>query len=160
MLSVFDLLVMHPAVGDLPTGWLRRLAPLGRPVFHGAGHRLFREGERADRFWLVHAGEVAIDLHVPGRGDVVVEQLGAGSVIGWSWLLAPYLWRFGAVVADEIRAVEFGAAGVRAVIGEDPDLGRELEHRFMGVVADRLQATRHRLIDLYAYPAGTGNGDE
>lgn len=156
MLSVFDLLVMHPAVADLPSGWLRRLAPLGRPTYHCAGKRLFREDEPADRFWLIHSGFVAVDLHVPGRGDVVVEKLGAGTVVGWSWLLPPFRWRFGAVVAVDIRTVEFDAVAVRAAIGEDPDLGRELEHRFLGVVADRLQAARHRLIELYAYPPATG----
>lgn len=155
MLSVFDLLVMHPAVADLPTGWLRLLAPLGRPVYHRTGYRLFREDAPADRFWLVHAGAVAVDLHVPGRGDVVVDRVGAGGVVGWSWLLPAYRWRFGAVVADDIRAVEFDAAGVRAVIAEHPALGRELELRFLGVVAGRLEAARHRLVELYAYPCAT-----
>jgi CRP-like cAMP-binding protein len=155
MLTVFDLLALHPAVADLPAGWLHRLAAHGRPVCHHAGHRLFREDGPADRFWLVRSGTVALDLHVPGRGDVVLEELGAGTAVGWSWLLSPYHWRFGAVVADDIRAVEVDAVAVRRLLSEDAELGRELTARFLAVVADRLQAARHRLLELYAYPAAT-----
>ncbi|MFF5289478.1 Crp/Fnr family transcriptional regulator [Paractinoplanes globisporus] len=152
MLSVFDLLVLHPVVADLPAGWLHRLALHARPVCHFAGYRLFREDAPADRFWLVHSGAVAIDLHVPGRGDIVVEELAPGSAVGWSWLLPPYRRRFGAIVVGDIRAVELDAAQVRSLVAEDAELGRELENRFLAVVADRLQAARNRLVDLYAYP--------
>jgi len=153
-LSVFDLLAMHDFVADLPSARLHRLARAGRPVFQGAGTRLFREDAVADRFWLVHSGAVAIDFHVPGRGDIVIERIGPGTVVGWSWSRPPYRWRFGAVVAEDIRAVEFDAAQVRALMDDDPGLGREIDRRLLDVVGDRLQAARHRLVELYAYPGG------
>ncbi|GIM90912.1 Crp/Fnr family transcriptional regulator [Paractinoplanes toevensis] len=152
-LSVFDLLAVHHFVADLPGDWLHRLAAVGHPVYYGTGHRLMREDGNADRFWLLHNGTVAIDFCVPGRGDIVIERVGPSTLIGWSWLTVPYRWQFGAVVAEEIRAVEFGAAAVRNLIDEDPEFGRELTTRILRVTADRLQASRHRLIELYAYPA-------
>ena len=151
-LTVFDLLALHNFVADLPAIWLRGLAAHGRPVFHATGQRLFREGAPAERFWLVHSGLVAVDFHVPGRGDIAVERLGPGAVLGWSWLLEPHHWRFGAVVAEDFRAVEFDATQVRALIADNPELGRELTARFLAVVAERLEAARHRLVELYAYP--------
>jgi len=154
-LSVFDLLTLHEFVGDLNEDWLRRLAAAGRPVFRSTGHRLFREDAPAERFWLVHSGVVALDFHVPGRGEIVVERVGPGTVVGWSWARPPYRWRFGAVVVEDIRAVEFDAVQVRAMIAEDAELGRELTARLLDTVAERLQAARHRLVELYAYPADT-----
>jgi CRP-like cAMP-binding protein len=152
-LTVFDEIAMHPFLADLPTGWLQRLAPHGRLILRHPGGRLFAEDQPATTFWLIRSGAVALDFHVPGRGDIVIERLGAGEVVGWSWLLPPFRWASGAVIADECRAVEFDAAGVRAELAEDPDLGRELTARFLGVLADRLQASRRRLVELYAYPA-------
>ncbi|MEV4346491.1 cyclic nucleotide-binding domain-containing protein [Actinoplanes sp. NPDC049596] len=151
-LSVFDLLAMHDFVADLPSGWLHRLAAAGRPVFLGAGRRLCREDAHADRFWLINSGAVVIDFHVPGRGDIVVERVGPGAPVGWSWMRPPARWRFGAVVAEDVHAVELDAKRVLTMIAEDAELGRELTGRMLAVVSARLQAARHRLIELYAYP--------
>lgn len=157
-LSVFDLIAMHDFAADLPGGWVRRLAVHGRPVFYPAGHRLFRTDDPADRFWLVDSGEVVLDFPVPGRGDIVIERLHHDSVVGWSWLLAPYRWRFGAVVAEDVHAVEFDAEPVRELIADDPEAGRELNARFMAVLAERLHASRKRLAELYAYPRAASTG--
>ncbi|MFG1605197.1 Crp/Fnr family transcriptional regulator [Actinoplanes sp. NPDC049265] len=149
-LTVFDQVAMHGFLSDLPADRLRRIAVHGRPVLRHPGTRLFAEGDPAESFWLVRSGVVALDFAVPGRGDIRFEQITGGSVVGWSWLVPPHRCTLGAVVAQEMRAVEFRAAGVRALIGEDPDLGRELHTRFLAVVADRLAASRRRLATLYA----------
>jgi CRP-like cAMP-binding protein len=90
---------------------------------------------------------------LPGRGDVVVETLGPGAVLGWSWLFEPYRWHFGAVAVEETLTVEMDGAGVRRLCEQDPALGYELTRRFMAVVVHRLQANRMRLLDLYGGPA-------
>lgn len=152
-LSVFDLMVLHDFVADLPSGWLRRLAVYGRPVHYLAGYRLFREDDNADRLWLVHSGEISIDFHVPGRGDIEAGRIGGGSVAGISAVVPPYRWALGAVVVDDMRAVELYAAGVRAIMAEDPDLGRELFLRLLQASQDRLASARHRLVELNAFPS-------
>ncbi|BCJ49120.1 hypothetical protein Asp14428_05950 [Actinoplanes sp. NBRC 14428] len=153
-LTVFDQLALHPFLADLPAGWLHRLAVAGRPVLRHPGHRLFRQGAAANRFWLLSSGAVALEFPVQGRGDITIEVVRAGGVVGWSWLLEPYRWTLGAVVAEECRAVEFDAARVRELMAADTDLGRELGQRFLAVMADRLGAARVRLVELYAYPEG------
>jgi CRP-like cAMP-binding protein len=158
-LSVYDQLVLHPFLGDLPAGRLQQLAAHARPVLRHTGYRLFRAGSPAEHFWLVRSGVAALDFHVPGRGDVVIERVGAGGVVGWSWLLPPYRWTLGAAVAEDCQTIEFDAAQVRMLVSADPNLGRELTARFLAVMGSRLQASRHRLIELYAYPdqpAGRG----
>ncbi|MFI1994524.1 Crp/Fnr family transcriptional regulator [Actinoplanes sp. NPDC020271] len=151
-LSIFDQLVMHDFAADVPAEWLSRWAAHGRPVFHASRTRLFSTGDPATRFWLINSGAVVLDLPVPGRGDIVIERLRHGSVLGWSWLIAPYRWRFGALVAEDMHAIEFSAARIRDLIAEDPEMGRDLNSRFLTVLADRLQAARGRLAELYAYP--------
>lgn len=152
-LTVFDQMALHPFLADLRSGWLRRLAVHAHTVIRYPGHRMFAEDAPATRFWLLRTGAISLEINVPGRGDIVVERIGDGGVVGWSWLLPPYRWSLGAVVAEECRAIEFDAAGVRRLIAEDPDLGRELTERVLAVTAGRLRTTRRRLVDLYAYPA-------
>lgn len=151
-MTVFDHVAAHPFLADMPADWQQRLAVHAGPVMRPSGRRLFREGGPADRFWLLQSGDVALDFHVAGRGDVVIEHIGPGGVLGWSWLFAPCRWTLGGIVAEDCRALQFDAAAVREMIDDDPALGRELLTRFAAVIAGRLQAARQRLVDLYAYP--------
>lgn len=152
MSTMLELLTEHPFLAGLPPGWLERLAGQVRRVGYPPGHRIFHEGGPAEHFWLITTGRVALDIHVPGRGDVLIETLPPGAVLGWSWLFPPYRWHFGAVAAELTHTIQFDAAGVVRLCDEDPQFGFVLLHRFIGVLADRLQATRVRLLDLYAYP--------
>jgi CRP/FNR family transcriptional regulator, cyclic AMP receptor protein len=148
-------LLEHPFVAGLPHA--AELAGRARHTDFAPGSRLFDEGDEADRFWLIQTGKVALDLHAPGRDWVVIETLGDGEVLGWSWLFPPYRWHFGARAVAFTQAVEFDGRAVRAVCDADPVLGYALSRRFLGVMLDRLQATRIRLLDLYAVD-GPGQG--
>ncbi|MGW0765798.1 cyclic nucleotide-binding domain-containing protein [Streptomyces sp. NPDC002676] len=132
-----------------------RLTRMAREVSFEAGARLFEEGRRADRFWIVRTGTVALDLHVPGRRPAVIETLGHGELIGWSWHFEPYLWQLGAEATTPVRAWEFDAGDVRALCAEDTEFGRAIAVWVGRVVAQRLHASRIRLLDLYA-PYGSG----
>jgi len=147
-------LACHPFLRDLPLAYVGRLAGAAHPVEVRAGHRFFRDGDPADRFWLIETGKVALDLHLPGRGAVIVETLGPGTVLGWSWLFPPHEWRFGAVATEPVRAIEIDGERLRSRAAADPAFGHELVTRFAAVLLDRLQATRIRLLDLYAAPGG------
>jgi CRP-like cAMP-binding protein len=152
MTTTLDLLSAHPFLADLPVPWLTRLTYQARRSVHNVGSRIIHEGSRADRFWLIRDGAVAIDFNVQGRGAVVIEEIGNGEVVGWSWLLPPYRWHFGAVAVRQTLAIEFDARGVQGVCEQEPALGYELTRRFSLVLADRLQAARGRLVELYGYP--------
>jgi CRP-like cAMP-binding protein len=116
-----------------------------------AGQRLFEEGAMAKQFWIIDAGQVQLDASVPGRGRVKIETLGRNDVLGLSWMLPPYQWRYGAVTPAGMQAFAFDAAAVRAACDADPVLGYELSRRFSAVVVRRLQATRARLLEAYAH---------
>ncbi|WP_328341009.1 cyclic nucleotide-binding domain-containing protein [Streptomyces violaceus] len=132
------------------------LMRVAHEVSFDAGTRLFEEGRRADRFWIVRTGTVALDLRVPGRRAAVIESLGYGELIGWSWHFPPYVWHLGAEAMSPVRAYEFDAEAVRAVCAQDAEFGRAIAAWVGRVVADRLHASRIRLLDLYA-PYGSGS---
>ncbi|MGW4351882.1 cyclic nucleotide-binding domain-containing protein [Nocardia sp. NPDC004582] len=134
---------------------LATLATAGRTVGYPAGQRLIVEGRRADRCWLIHTGHVVLDAHIPGRGETVVQTLGPGDLLGWSWLVPPYRWHFGAVTAEPVRAIEFDAARLTEFADADPAFGHALTLLLFEALLERLQATRARLLDLYRNTAET-----
>ena len=74
----------------------QRLMLLAREVSFPQGARIFEEGARADRFWIVRTGTVELDMRVPGRRPVVIESLRHNELLGWSWLFSPHVWHLGA----------------------------------------------------------------
>lgn len=142
----------------LPAEHRERLMRLAREVSFGAGTRLFEEGRRADRFWIVRTGSVSLDLHVPGRRAAVIESLGHGELVGASWHFPPHVWQLGAEATTPVRAYEFDAEAVRVACERDAEFGRAVAVWVGRVVSHRLHAARIRLLDLYA-PYGSGRDD-
>lgn len=132
----------------LPADGRHRLESLARDVSFPAGARIFEEGGRADRFWVIHTGAVTLDLTAPGRRRAEVETLRSGDLLGWSWLFPPFTWHLGAQTQSLVRAQEFDATVVRALCEADVVFGRALALRVGELVAHRLQSSRTRLLDL------------
>ena len=139
-------LATHPFLHGMPHDQLAVLAETACHVTFPARHRLFEDGGNATRFWLIQSGHVWLDVNIPGEGPVVIETIGMGELLGWSWLFPPYRWAFGAVAATPVEAFEFDAPAVRESCVADPGLGYEFNQRVTRVLAKRLQATRIRLI--------------
>ncbi|MBW8738710.1 MAG: cyclic nucleotide-binding domain-containing protein [Streptomyces turgidiscabies] len=134
----------------------RRLIRVAREVSVPQGARLFNEGGRADRFWIIRSGRIELDIHVPGRRAAVIESLGSNELVGWSWLFPPHVWHLGAEATTPVRAYEFDATAVRSLCKDDAALGNDVAQWVGGVLAHRLCAARIRLLDLYA-PYGAGS---
>ncbi|GAA0955883.1 cyclic nucleotide-binding domain-containing protein [Kribbella koreensis] len=138
--------------GELDASELEALLSIADDVSYEDGDRLFDEGGEAGHCWLIRHGRVALDTAVPGRGLVVIQTLGPGDLLGWSWLVPPYRWHFGALAVGTVEATSFDAERMRALAEQDPRLGYALTKQLLAIALDRLQSTRARLLDLY------GNG--
>ncbi len=128
------------------------VAQTARDVEFPAGTRLFEEGQPAYGCWLLRSGRVALETSVPGRGDVVVQTLGYGDILGWSWLVSPKLWHLAATAVDDTTAIELDTERLRVFAEEDPALGYALALGLFEVLLRRLQSTRARLLDVYGSP--------
>ena len=91
---------------QLPQAELELISSTARTVRFAARQRLFSEGHPAQGCWLIEDGRVALDMTVPGRGQVVLQTLGPGDVLGWSWLVPPYRWHYGATSVLPTTATE------------------------------------------------------
>jgi CRP/FNR family cyclic AMP-dependent transcriptional regulator len=139
-----EILGEHPFVAGLSPRALDRLSVFAHRAVFRPGRRLFVEGGHADRFWLLGEGEVELSL-TTAEGPTVIDRLGGGDVLGWSWLFPPYRWHFDATAVRLTQVVEFNGPGVRRLCDEDVEVGYELFHRFLDIVVRRMQATRTRL---------------
>lgn len=147
-IPIRDLLAQQLVLRDLEPEDIDLMAGCGHNQVFQAGTYLAREGETADRFFVVRHGKVALELHAPA-GPLLIETIGAGDLVGWSWLFPPYRWTYDVEAIDQTRVVVIESACLRAKCDADPEFGYRLMKRFAQVVVDRLQATHYRLLDLY-----------
>ena len=146
------ILAAHPFFEGLEARHVALLVSCATNMRFDAGTFLFRAGEEANQFFLLRDGRVALELTAPGREPLVLQTLGPGDILGWSWLIPPYHWMFDAVVVEPTRAFSLDGKCLRGKCEADHDLGYELLKRFAHIMEERLQATRLQLLDLYGTP--------
>ena len=150
--QIAELVSHHPLLAGLPGDIVDLVAGCAQNVAFSPGELLLAEGEAADTLYLLRRGHVALELHAPDRGAMVIETVGPGSPVGWSWLFPPYRSHFDARAMVDVGAIAVDAACLRQKAEADPAFGYELMKRVSAVILDRLQAARLRLLDVYGKP--------
>jgi len=147
--EILAALAGHPFAQGLAEPHRELLAAGCKPFRHAAGEMLAREGEVAGAFYLIRSGHVALGTHLGERGAVPIQTVGAGEVVGWSWLLPPYRWQFDARAEDAVEGLAFNAAWLRGECERDRDLGYHLVKQLLAVAAARVASARLRGLDIY-----------
>jgi CRP/FNR family transcriptional regulator, cyclic AMP receptor protein len=150
--DIADMVKSHPVLAGLPDDVLDELTGCARNLAFESGALLLVEGERADSLYLVRRGRVSIEVHSPTGHNLVVETVGVGAAVGWSWIVPPYTWQFDARAVERVGVIALDGACLRAKADADSSLGYTLMRRVAGVLLERLHATQLRLLDLYKVP--------
>lgn len=143
------ILSAHPFFDGLAPGHLDLCTGCATNVRFAADEFAFHAGAEANEFYLIRAGRIAIEVAPPGRTPLVLQTLGAGDILGWSWLVPPYHWVFDARALEPTRAIALDGRCLRDKCEADHDLGYELLKRFAHIMEQGLQAARLQLLDVY-----------
>ncbi len=149
METLEPLLARHEFFRDLDPRYMSLLVGCASNVRFADGEFLFREGEPAQRFFLIRGGKVALEIAAPGRGHVVVQTVGEGGVVGFSWLFPPYRYQFDGRAISPVRALAMDGVCLRGQCEQDTRLGYAMMQRFAQIAVQRLQAARLQMLDVY-----------
>ncbi len=149
MQTIEPLLAGHPFFRGLDPKHLQLIVGCSSNVVFNPGQFLFREGEEANTFYILRSGRVKVETFSPQHGPITIQTEGEGEILGWSWLVPPYHWRFDAEAVEQTRAIAIDGKCLREKCETDHNLGYELMKRFALIIAERLEATRLQLLDIY-----------
>jgi CRP/FNR family cyclic AMP-dependent transcriptional regulator len=141
---------LHPFLAGLNRTQLTLLADCAISIRCCPGDIILREGDRADRFFLIETGKVVLESGVDDGGIVVVDTIGAGDLLGWSWMFPPYAWQFTARAVASTRAVFFAGPVLREYCELDHSLGYELLKRMTAVMTRRMQNARRKMLGIHS----------
>jgi CRP/FNR family transcriptional regulator, cyclic AMP receptor protein len=147
--TIEPLLAKHLFFQGLAPEHLKLIVGCSTNVIFDPDQFLFREGEDANTFYVIRSGRVQVETFSPKHGPITIQTAGEGEVLGWSWLIPPYHWRFDAKATDQVRVIAIDGKCLREKCEDDHNLGYELMRRFALIIAERLEATRLQLLDVY-----------
>ena len=131
------------------TGFLSRHA---RSRQLANGEVLFHYGDRADHFYLIMSGRIAVEVAAITGPTLELLELEPGSVVGWSWLIAPHRWTFQARAIMPTELIEFDGTAILKRCEEEPRFGYELLKRFSTLMSERLQSARQKMMEEWSPP--------
>jgi CRP/FNR family cyclic AMP-dependent transcriptional regulator len=149
--KLVQVLMEHRFFQGMERRHVELMADCAANVTFQAGDYIAHAGEEAKAFFAIRRGRVALEIHVPGQGSLTIQTVGEGEVVGFSWLVSPYTTYFDVRAVQLTRAIAIHTWCLRNKCDEDPKLGYDLGKRFLEIVAQRLQATRLQLLDVYGH---------
>ncbi len=117
------------------------------------GQILFRQGENADKFYVVRDGCNYTEIPAIMGPTLEIHTLGKDQVLGWSWLISPYNWNFQTMAKEDTELLMFDGSAILARCDQEPKFGYELLKKFAGLMSARLNASSKKIMDEWN-PAG------
>ncbi len=160
------------AAKNIKTPFLKGISPKFRDLLFqkasvkefSEGDFIFKDGEKADKFYLVLKGKVNIlaeeqDVRFDTESTTgILQTLQKGDVVGWSWVIPPYRWRFDARAAADTQLLVFDGERVRKLMAKNNSFGCEIYRRLAPVMNQRLVASRLKLQIFGGRPFSTVEG--
>ncbi|MGB9475541.1 MAG: cyclic nucleotide-binding domain-containing protein [Candidatus Udaeobacter sp.] len=137
---------LHPFLAGMDHAQLTLLTDCAIEAHFKPGEIILREGELANRFYLIESGKVVLQS---GKDSVIVDTIGAGDLLGWSWMFPPHVWHFSARAVEPTEAIFFYGTILREYCERDPSLGYELFKRMAPIMLRRLQAARDKMLAIH-----------
>jgi CRP-like cAMP-binding protein len=136
--SLATRVALHPFLVGMNRRQLALLTSCAMTVQFNKGQVIFREGDVADRFYLIESGNVTLES-TSGPDD---------PLLGWSWMFPPHTWTFTARAAEPTTAIFFYGTILREYCERDHTLGYELLKRMNSMMYQRMQAARNTMLTI------------
>ena len=116
------LLSEHPCLKGLDPKYIKTLLGCASPAKFEPDQLVFSQGNPANKFFLIRQGRVGLEISVPNQGIVTIETVGAGELLGWSWIVLPYKCHFSARARETTGAIAMDGGRLREMCHNDHEL--------------------------------------
>ena len=129
-----ERLVAAPALAGLPPARLEAAATESFVAQVRAGDVIIRQGDVADRFYVIAEGEVAVTQSTDGGAPVQLRRMGPGEVFGEIGLLSGVSRTATVTAATDATLVSLDGRQFLELVGASPDLSTRLLELHRGAV--------------------------
>ncbi len=141
----------HPFLEGFDDDFLASASENAKVAEFQTDEMVFREGEMADRFYLVLEGKIALEIEATDLPRITIQTVDSKQVMGWAWLVPPYRWPVDARALKPSRCIVLDAFALHRYFKSHCDTGYRFVVRLLPVLAKRLDDARFQLVNLYGH---------
>ncbi len=130
---------------------IEKILPLCAEEEYPAGAEMYKEGDFADKLYIVRKGKTVLDLKnnmapydPPSR--MVVDMISPGDAMGWSALVEPYIYTLSCKCAENCSLISVSGPGLMELMGRECHMGLKVMTAIAKMIATRLTHTRVLII--------------
>lgn len=127
-----------PVFANLDSKFLEGVAAAAEYVSFQPGEILLAQGDIADRMYAIVGGRVRVDRNL-SDSRLLIAEVGAGEVIGFSWLFTPEKVHFNVRCVEPVTAIAINAALLRKQCEACTSVGYQVAVRVGEAMVKRLE---------------------
>jgi CRP-like cAMP-binding protein len=112
---------------------------------------LFKEGEPAERFYMLRAGNVLLEQRISDKVTACVGSVKPGFSFGWSAMVDNGVYTSDAVCIEPSEIYSFKRDKISKLFEQDPEMGFHIYQRLLEIIKKRLDYRtgqfRHAIAD-------------
>jgi CRP/FNR family cyclic AMP-dependent transcriptional regulator len=143
-----EILRRYPYFAAAQDEGLRALAMICEEVTVAAGTVMYREGDKADKLYILVEGEVDIQYTL-GSGELrTVDTIVPGELMMWSALVEPYKSTAVVTARQNSRLMALDSEKLRAYCAKDHKVANDVLLHLTKMLATRLEGARIQLATI------------
>ena len=144
---LYFLIAQQPFFKGLNDNQIQMLTDSAFEIQFEPGQPIFQEGSPANRFYLILEGIVVLESKLKDGSMIVIQTLGPGDEMGWSWLFRSSNLLLSARALEPTKTIFFYGAHLREQCERDHELGYQLMTRIAEVATRCVRAMQQCLRD-------------
>ena len=145
-----DLLKQAQIFAGLEQEELEAVAEICSELSFKFGHRIFKEGERGNRLYIVQEGEIRISREVPGSGEEALTVLKPGACFGEMAVFDRSERSTDAYANVDCKLVTITRADFEILMDFNRDLAYKVLWNVVRLLCERLRVTNDNLRSFLA----------
>lgn len=127
---------------------LERLISITDVLTFNEKETIFRQGDIADRFYMVKRGKVLLEQKLTNKITVSVGSVKPGLSFGWSTMIEEGYYTANAVCTEPSEIFSIIGNRIRTLCREHPDMGFLLSQRLLVVLKKRYDSRTEQFIKV------------
>ncbi len=125
---------------------LDKLLPITDLLLFDDKEFIFRQGEKAERFFMLKKGKVLMELNITDNITVSVSAIRPGYSFGWSSMLDGEKYTVDAVCDEPSELYSFRGKKIKSLFDQDHSLGYIISQRLLVILKKRFDIRTEQFV--------------